>query len=350
MLLTGLLLSLPAFSAPSAGIEEWMESVVLVLNGPAFCTGVVIGEDLVATAYHCVSTGLRSEIEFEDGATFMAKTVAAYPKSDLAILQTEGMSGRPALAIRQDNPLRGEEVYALGHPYAPMSERPPLRGTLRWSVSKGIVSVVGERFIQTDAALNPGNSGGPVVDGQGRIVGIASRKLPGDNISFISPSVRLQELCDERKALKLLGGNWFLGGSFNSVLSGTGASSFLVSGQAIVRERLVADLSIGHSLDAAARSEYGETFFTTAGLTLGVRQRFGRGEWSSYIELGGGGYVVGSTGAADLPLFGYSLAPGGYGKVGFGGTALGFTGLSTPSGLLPGLRLDLELPGVVGVF
>jgi hypothetical protein len=350
MLLLGFLLSLPSFSAPAPDVESWMESVVLVLNGPAFCTGAVIGDNLVATAYHCVATGLRSEIEFEDGGTFLASTVAAYPKADLAILEVEGLSGRPALPIRKSNPVRGEEVYALGHPFAPLSERPPLHGTLRWSVSKGIVSVVGERFIQTDAALNPGNSGGPVVDGQGRIVGIASRKLSGDNISFLAPSVRLQELYDERKELKMLGGNWYIGGSFSTVLSGAGASSMQLTGQAIVRERLVAGLSIGHSVDANSRSQFGEASFSAGGLSLGIRQRFGRGEWSSYLELGGGGYVLGSIQEQSVLLYGYSVLPGAYAKAGFGGIGLGFLGLRSSEGTLPVLLLDVELPGVIGVF
>ena len=59
----------------------------------------------------------------------------------------------------------------MGHPMAPLADYKMLKGTLRWSVSTGIVSAV-ERFIQTDAALNPGNSVGPSVNTEGEIWGL----------------------------------------------------------------------------------------------------------------------------------------------------------------------------------
>ena len=79
---------------------------------------------------------------------------------------------------------------------------------LQWSVSAGIVSNVGPRLIQTDAALNPGNSGGPAVDSEGRVIGIVSRKLSGDNVAFLSSVDNLHKLIQEPSKPALLGGQF----------------------------------------------------------------------------------------------------------------------------------------------
>ena len=62
-------------------VEQWMEQVVLLLTGPAWCTGVVIdGEGTVATAYHCVASGLRTEVRTRAGGHYIGKMIAADPK------------------------------------------------------------------------------------------------------------------------------------------------------------------------------------------------------------------------------------------------------------------------------
>ena len=107
------------------------------------------------------------------------KTVSAFPKSDVALLEVELPSGLEPLQICSDLPLPGTPVLALGHPLALLADKSWLRGTLRWSVSSGLVSAVGDTFIQTDASLNPGNSGGPIVDADGQIVGLCLSEASG---------------------------------------------------------------------------------------------------------------------------------------------------------------------------
>ena len=64
----------------------------------------------------------------------------------------------------------------------------PQRSGLAGGPGQGIVGAVGPWVLQTDAGLNPGNSGGPLVDTQGRIVGIVSRKLAGEDLAFAAKS------------------------------------------------------------------------------------------------------------------------------------------------------------------
>ena len=101
--------------------------------------------------------------------------------------------------------------YGLGHPFTLLQDE-----LLPWRVCFSGVSprewcAVGPRLIQTDTALNPGNSGGPVVDEQGRIIGIASRKLSGDNVAFLSAASNLLALQKSKWKPSVLGGQFTFG-------------------------------------------------------------------------------------------------------------------------------------------
>ena len=148
----------------------WLDAVVLLLDGPALCAGVVVNPTgVVATAYHCVAAGGHPVVEWRDGTRARGTVYARDPARDLALVRVE-RSGLVALEVREDDPVVGERVYGMGHPYGNATVG-RLEGVLRWSVTEGIVSAVGPWVIQTDTALNPGNSGGPVVDAQGRVTG-----------------------------------------------------------------------------------------------------------------------------------------------------------------------------------
>lgn len=178
--------------------EAWLAAVVYLLDGPAQCSAVGVGEGLVATAYHCVAEGGRPRLRWRDGKEARGRVVVRDPRHDLALVAVDCV-GMPVLPLRREDPVVGERVYGLGHPFGAAAVG-RLEGTLRWSVSEGIVSAVGDWFVQTDTALNPGNSGGPVVDVEGRVVGIASRKLRADNLAFLARSVDLQALVDRAAA------------------------------------------------------------------------------------------------------------------------------------------------------
>lgn len=276
-------------------VERWMDSVVLLVVGPGWCSGVVIDDEgTVATAYHCVASGLRSEVHTQDGMRHMGKTVAALPKDDIALLSVPGLAGTVSpLEIRESTPRRGETVYGLGHPFAPFADRnPAMEGMLTWSVTRGIVSNVGPRLLQTDAALNPGNSGGPVVDEDGRIVGITSRKLSGDNVAFLSTAENLQGLVDSGKKPALVGG--VVGMSLSIVMpQDTSATGVALGLGTTIRERVVLNGELfltGISETHAAH--YGDVWTPSWGLTGALKQTLGRGHFHSAFEIGGG--LVGS--------------------------------------------------------
>ncbi len=340
-------------------VERWMESVVLLVTGPGWCSGVVIDDQgTVATAYHCVASGLRSEVHTESGDRFMGRTIAARPRDDIALIRVPGLAGRAQpLSLREDSPRRGETVYGLGHPFAPYADRTDaMKGMLTWSVTRGIVSNVGPRLLQTDAALNPGNSGGPVVDDEGRIVGITSRKLSGDNVAFLSTAKNLQALVDSGQKPSPIGGTLGLGVSL--VMPQDEAAAGLGIGlSTTIRDRLVlgGELFLNGATEADA-AYVGEVWSPMWMLSGGVRQTLGRGHFHSAIELGAG--LVGSqTLSRGDYLEGerrWTMAvergtePAAYARFSFGGAGVRMVVLPTRPSALGGasylVALDIGLP------
>lgn len=177
------------------------QSVVIVRLERSLGTGVIVGEDgLVVTNAHVVGETESVTIELSDGSTTRASVIARDTKIDLALLKVEP-SDRAWLALMlegDDRPPVGTDIYIIGHPLG-----------LGWSVSRGVVS--GHRragevgpvgYIQTDAAISPGNSGGPMVTGDSRIVGIVVSKLAGsgaENIAFAIPVADVRAFIEASK-------------------------------------------------------------------------------------------------------------------------------------------------------
>src|SRR5262249_22957735 len=126
------------------------------------------------------------EVTLPDGRRFAAGLTGAQPEADLAVLRI-GARQLPVAELA-DYALRpGQLVVAIGNPFG-----------FDWTITAGVISALGRNLahagaglvnlIQTDAAINPGNSGGPLVDSQGRVVGINTAKIPfAQGIGFAIP-------------------------------------------------------------------------------------------------------------------------------------------------------------------
>jgi S1-C subfamily serine protease len=128
----------------------------------------------VLTNYHVVARGSRIQISFDDGSDYTAKVVGTDPAGDLAVLKIGADKKFPAAPLGTTGDLMlGEPAIAIGNPFG-----------LNQSVSVGVVSALHRTvraenrsyydFIQTDASVNPGNSGGPLLNGDGEVIGVNS--------------------------------------------------------------------------------------------------------------------------------------------------------------------------------
>lgn len=166
-------------------------------------SGVIFSQDgYIVTNNHVIEFADQFEITLFDNRKFRAELVGADPKTDLAVLKIEA-KGLPILRVGDSDQAQvGEWVLAVGNPL-----------NLTSTVTAGIISAKGrnidiirasdaiEAFIQTDAAVNPGNSGGALVDVQGRLIGIntaiATRTGYYNGYSFAIPSNRMRRIVED---------------------------------------------------------------------------------------------------------------------------------------------------------
>ena len=137
------------------------------------------------------------EIAFDEKISVPAQVVAWDTGYDLAILELGGEAPRHELLQPYDDEVRiGMNVAVLGHPYSNLSTFvPQLKGLLNWSLTQGIVGAVADSWLQTDAAVNPGNSGGPLLAPDGRVLGVISARLrDAEGIGLVARVQRLEEL------------------------------------------------------------------------------------------------------------------------------------------------------------
>lgn len=150
-------------------------------------SGFLISRDgLILTNYHVVEHATKIVVRTGDRREFLARLVGKDPRTDVALLKIEGGGPWPFVRLGDSAQLEvGEWVIAIGNPYG-----------LDQTVTAGIVSAKGrvlsgspyDDYIQTDASMNPGNSGGPIFNTQGEVVGVATAISPsGQGIGFAIP-------------------------------------------------------------------------------------------------------------------------------------------------------------------
>lgn len=144
-------------------------------GGNGLGSGVVISHDRVMTAAHVVHTAKYITVKFKDGYTTPAEIVSSITASDVALLKLIAPPAKPVIAETADSSTVriGEPVFVIGAPFG--IEHTLSVGNLSGRMDRGLLAG-GEpiTFLQTDTAINQGNSGGPMFNRDGKVIGIVS--------------------------------------------------------------------------------------------------------------------------------------------------------------------------------
>lgn len=163
-------------------------------------SGFVIDRDgFILTNYHVIEAADRITVTLADGRVFRAEVVGTDPAIDVALLRVPGARDLPEAPLGNSEELRvGEWVCAIGNPLGYVH-----------SVTVGVVSFIGRKlfdaslddYIQTDAAINFGNSGGPLINSRGEVIGINSAiSSRASNIGFAVPINQAVAILPQLKA------------------------------------------------------------------------------------------------------------------------------------------------------
>jgi len=183
--------SKPMGSAP----KEWPSAVVTIFAGGGHGSGFVISDNLIITNHHVAGNANSATIKLDNGIEIIGKVVASNSSRDVALIKVDASMPK-YFKTRKELPSVGTEVYAVGS---------PLDESLSSTMSKGIVSAIREenklKLIQSDVNIRPGNSGGPMINKDGEVIGVAVSALvvngQGQGLNFFIP------IADALKSLKI---------------------------------------------------------------------------------------------------------------------------------------------------
>ena len=216
-------------------------------------SGVLVSEDgYILTNDHVIDQVQKILVGLWDGRYAIATVVGSDPETDLAVLKIE-LDGLPTAPLAEDVNIRvGDVVLAIGNAFG-----------LSHTVTMGIISATGrnvlrsefnKNFIQTDAAINRGNSGGALINYRGEVIGINTRiyreDLGAQNIGFAIPIAMAKDVMQE-----IVENGTVKRGSLGAVLSDT-ALSIQVDGSAVRRGVMVREvIANGPAWKAGIRAE-----------------------------------------------------------------------------------------------
>lgn len=189
--------------------QKVIPSVVSIINqtysGEVTGTGIVMSADgYIITNYHVISESASLEVLLQDDTTYQATLIGSDETSDLAVLKIDATGLTPAEFGDSDTLQVGDQVVAIGD---------PLGTQLRGTMTDGIISAINRdltydgrsmTLLQTNAALNSGNSGGPLVNMSGQVIGINTMKVSSsyttadvEGLGFAIPISIAKEIVDE---------------------------------------------------------------------------------------------------------------------------------------------------------
>ena len=176
-------------------MENIKKSVFKIVTASGTGSGFVVGGyDLIITNYHVIKGDKVVAVEDYKKDRQVAHVVMVNPEVDLAFLHIDGFKNTTNDISLQDDIVvaNAQKVYINGYPFG-----------MPYTITEGIVSATNQpmgnrQYIQTDAAINKGNSGGPLVDLEGKVIGISCMPAEfADGVSFAIPVDTAKQIVDQ---------------------------------------------------------------------------------------------------------------------------------------------------------
>jgi S1-C subfamily serine protease len=237
LLLMLILLAIDAVAQPLRDVVRTVDASVVVVktveknlltmpnsmfvSSPGSGSGVLISSDgHVLTAAHVVQAADKIEVEFVDGQLVPAKVISSVPSADLAMLKLDWVphNAKPAKLGDSDKMQVGDDIFIIGAPYGISHSLSAGHVSARRAPKSSVTGAIPLEMLQTDAAINKGNSGGPVFNLAGEVVGIVSHILSqsggSEGLGFAVISNLAQKLLIAKKGFwsgidgVLLSGEW----------------------------------------------------------------------------------------------------------------------------------------------
>ena len=164
-----------------SALEELLARVgpilAIVQNGRRGAgAGVLVGDGLVLTNQHVVARKRSVQVTLNNDTSNKARILSRDPAVDLALLEIP-VSGQPSAVISDQDPRPGEMVFAFGHPWG---QRAALTGGVLSAITRARTKHGEFPLLRTDARLAPGNSGGPLLNAAGEVIGLNAMIFGGD--------------------------------------------------------------------------------------------------------------------------------------------------------------------------
>lgn len=173
--------------------EESYCSVFVVYSGNSLGSGFSIGKDCIVTNAHVITNPKNVRIKTYDGTEYIAQILGLDQEQDIAVLGV-AKANFPYLTVNTTTNI-GDDIYAIGAPKS-----------MSYTLTKGIISAkereIGNyKYIQIDAAINDGNSGGPLLNNTGQVIGVNTLKMMDSE--GIGLAIPISRVCDYLKTLQI---------------------------------------------------------------------------------------------------------------------------------------------------